>query len=945
MKTLRKLTAIIISIVMILGCLPVLATDIAAEDVVLIEESAPELQHTRARDMLNVLGILSDADVSEFDENINITRAEFVTYVMKMLGYTDSLTVTEDEVKFSDIPYIYWATPYIVYASNLGLVSGYENGEFGPEDWLTYEQALKIVISAIGYNGYNTDFSNFPNSYIILANSLKLLKNVDGKVDTPITKGSAIELIYNALFAGKVQQRSFGKPSEYFVDDTTVMEYHLNIKKITGVWNADEDRTMKGVMFAQKDTIEISNVPYYVNDNAIDRDLIFSNVVCFVKKAENDYENDTIIYMEKGDGTVLEISAKDVVNYETLSNISYENGNRTNIITLDPSFTVLLNGRAYKDKSQIAISDLTGSQKTLYFYDNDYNGRYELIQIKQVRTAVVDSVDASKSVIYLKHGVNAIDAKNDENIKYSVIIHGADGIISDLSTIAGGTVLEIYQSFDGKLIEIVTCDEFVKGTISGVGGEEVEIDGKIYYLSNEYKQFVASGNAKAVEAKPGVTGNFYLSASGLIAEIEEAGASGYTYGYVVGIGGDASEVRSSAKVKLFTQYAKMETYDVSNKVTLDGEKITDISDFLGKITTINTNIFEGMNRRLVKFGLDAEGKINYLDTSDDNPNDRNDSKALKFTLRYGTNDGVTSSAPNAASAQGNFNAHMIDWTAGYNLIAGNNKPFGMGDSLQEQIPYSMSPKTIVFSVPGDLKEEKDFKIIDKSKIPINTTKSVAAGLDMYDPNEVYRFGAAVYFQEVATTSATLTFERNILIADRVTTVTDEDGNIVNKLYAYQLESGNMTKVSYIEGEEFAGETITPDNGDPVKTNLRIADVKKGMVLSYALDEDKNLKWLEMDFDTLNPQPMMVYTQQGYSKPIFQTYYGEVEAISYDDQMLIVKCGNLGRTTKLFNKTTCVKYNVRTGACEVINFNGIQAGNNILVRGNDGFPTAFIVLES
>jgi hypothetical protein len=73
----------------------------------------------------------------------NMSRAEFVKSVVVAAGLEGSTAITFPDVKDGD-----WFAPYVKTAVANGVISGYANGNFGPNDSLTREQAAKIVVNA-----------------------------------------------------------------------------------------------------------------------------------------------------------------------------------------------------------------------------------------------------------------------------------------------------------------------------------------------------------------------------------------------------------------------------------------------------------------------------------------------------------------------------------------------------------------------------------------------------------------------------------------------------------------------------------------------------------------------------------------------------------------------------------------------------------------------------
>lgn len=82
-----------------------------------------------------------------FRPNNNVTRAQAAKMIMIALGDPD---MKVKESKFKDVPSDHWASEWIAAANELGIISGYEDGNFKPENYLTRAQMSKILTVAFG---------------------------------------------------------------------------------------------------------------------------------------------------------------------------------------------------------------------------------------------------------------------------------------------------------------------------------------------------------------------------------------------------------------------------------------------------------------------------------------------------------------------------------------------------------------------------------------------------------------------------------------------------------------------------------------------------------------------------------------------------------------------------------------------------------------------------
>ena len=95
--------------------------------------------YNNAVSTLSKAGILNGYEDGSFQPNGNITRAEFATIAARFFEAT-----YEGEDLFPDIK-DHWARDYINQAAHAGIVNGYEDGTFRPQENITRAEAMTIV--------------------------------------------------------------------------------------------------------------------------------------------------------------------------------------------------------------------------------------------------------------------------------------------------------------------------------------------------------------------------------------------------------------------------------------------------------------------------------------------------------------------------------------------------------------------------------------------------------------------------------------------------------------------------------------------------------------------------------------------------------------------------------------------------------------------------------
>lgn len=74
----------------------------------------------------------------------------FLSLIMVIMLISSSITVSAKTVNYSDVKSASWYYKYVVDVSEKGLMSGYDNGKFGPNDILTRSQFASILYRMAG---------------------------------------------------------------------------------------------------------------------------------------------------------------------------------------------------------------------------------------------------------------------------------------------------------------------------------------------------------------------------------------------------------------------------------------------------------------------------------------------------------------------------------------------------------------------------------------------------------------------------------------------------------------------------------------------------------------------------------------------------------------------------------------------------------------------------
>lgn len=85
------------------------------------------------------------------------TRAEAAAMMVRMLGKEETAKANVGEIPFADVPD--WAVPYVSYLYHNGITKGMSDTEFGASLNISPDQYLTYILRSLGYDDAAGDFS------------------------------------------------------------------------------------------------------------------------------------------------------------------------------------------------------------------------------------------------------------------------------------------------------------------------------------------------------------------------------------------------------------------------------------------------------------------------------------------------------------------------------------------------------------------------------------------------------------------------------------------------------------------------------------------------------------------------------------------------------------------------------------------------------------------
>ena len=169
---------------------------ILTSNIVLADTPQASVENDSANTMVKI-GLMKGYSNGDLGLDRKITRAEFATIIIRMLGYDKKPFTPSTNISFKDLNKKHWAYSSVRMAASLGYIKGYSDKAFKPSNNITYAEAIAIMVRVLGYSGDVK--GKWPDNFIDKGEELGILKNLEVESGSQITRGAVSILVVNSL--------------------------------------------------------------------------------------------------------------------------------------------------------------------------------------------------------------------------------------------------------------------------------------------------------------------------------------------------------------------------------------------------------------------------------------------------------------------------------------------------------------------------------------------------------------------------------------------------------------------------------------------------------------------------------------------------------------------------------------------------------------------------
>lgn len=558
-KNLKKVISSVAALTMVASSVAAFAVDFPD-----VESTA---SYAQAVQELSALDVISGYDDGTFGPDKLVTRAEITKMIVDALAERSSAEASTESTKFADVSADHWAKGYINQGVADGFIAGMSDTEFDPDANVTYVQAQKMLVSAIGYETYAQAQGGWPIGYKTYAASLDITKGISGiKDSTELTRAQVAQMIDNAMDAplcviaswkpewngSKTPNLEVRDGKEGRAYETLFTEKHDAYKVYGRV--TETSKTKTGSVDTDKVTFQVEKADNFDDEEVKADSPVSEDMYIGDSKADNYLRTYSQALIQKNDDdefTILSIAAAAANKSVTVASEDFDENKSTDEALyffpagttkgstkyqLDTTngVTIYINGvessksiaelRDYLDNNETASVTL---QKETETGSTSTSAKYNTIMVSSYVTAIVDEVidktnetsvnfDTYSSGIQAKMTVN----KDDDNYTYSFKLDGKEIEAKDLQQ---NDVLNISYDTTGSFRESSFYDVIVtRNVVDGVKCTSIN-DSKGEYTIGGTKYKAAEG--MDIDVETSTEYSLYLDHFGRIAKADENSVS------------------------------------------------------------------------------------------------------------------------------------------------------------------------------------------------------------------------------------------------------------------------------------------------------------------------------------------------------------------------------------------------------------------------------------
>lgn len=731
--------------------------------------------------ILTVLGIAESFYEDEFLPDKPMSRADYCRMLIDIVG-----EVSSNKGYYKDVSSEHKAFNQISYAYTQNIMIGCGNGYFKPDEPIKFGEAVKVMISFMGYD-FKTDGSII--SAVQLGKQLGILKNLPFSYTEELTRGMACRLIKNSLDIPIPELSSVGDGETYKIGSMTLLKKYKKMDMDKGIVNSNEFLSLKGRPLSIKNCISINGENFRIR-NLTDIELVGMEVEYIYRIVEDNIPE--LVYVKTVDENVLVVDRDDYFSFKD-NVFSYLEGEKEREIKLSPEADFFYNGEPITFSKDIFEKVKYGIFR---FVETEKDKNFDAVFIEEYKNYVAGNIKADEKKVRDYYNPSEFVVFDDE--VRTVLLYDKENNPLEFKDIQSGQVISVAEN--KNFIKAYICRDSFTGILNVKDEDSITIDDNDYELSHY-------ADTQVAQLSIGTIYIWYTDVLGKIHCWQIPDETENEYVYIIKIA-DGVEFESGVVLKGYHIKNGVNTYTLSENVIVDGVErknlnASRLTELIGTDETIIENgvekIVKNVNQLIIA-EFNSDGELHRINT-----------------------------ARPLAEVDDNYNGMVL-------LADGSESLMYMGeDPVAKSFAFRIffTPNTPVIMTPDDIENGADDEY--ETSVPSRFSTFSSYPILAYAKNPQSEYADIIVSESVGKAVGD---NSRMAVISGFSKVLDEEGNVVGKVttVTQNKEQSVLYNNDFRYSVSFNGELYGID------------DLEKGDIWLYGTDAKGKLSSFKLIYD-------------------------------------------------------------------------------------------------
>ena len=483
---------------------------------------------------------------------------------------------------------------------DISVLTGVSFGDDTRSNGISGGDLVRSLVNLLGYKAKADVYGGNQAAYFRVATQLGITDGTKVTATEEVLARDVAVVLFHALNTEMFQIVSMGDGVKYdIVKGDTLLSEYCGIRYVSGIVEANDCTNLNGGNGAGKEKVQI-NRTIYSDPKGFAIDRVGYSVKCYYQ--DDDLKTILVLYEDAAKNEVIEITKNDFSRNTGRKLFYHDKNGKEKNVQIPGSAAVIYNG-VVETKYTSAIFNLSNAEATLI--DNDGDRTIDVIKIRKGVDWFVEGINTEFTSIHDRISGVEFMVKSSEYDRVRIL--DADGKATSFYQIAADDVLTVFQSIDGRVVDLYLQKKQITGKIT----QKSQKLGRDYVKINDTEYFINSDMhiREAANLTIGAAGVFYLNMYDEVSYMN-ASVSVMKYGYVRGGAVDGA-FGQDVHLRILTDGGEHISFRTKDSVVIDASSVKHGQN----IKTALDHAILASGTRLIRYDTADDGLVYMIDTA------------------------------------------------------------------------------------------------------------------------------------------------------------------------------------------------------------------------------------------------------------------------------------------------------------------------------------------